>query len=64
LAAFVVTGLWALFHEDFEIKAWQVTVVAEICCAIYLLINIYGRRIIPSIDSVSRKPRSVFFPPP
>jgi hypothetical protein len=59
LAAFVITGLWALFHENFEIKAWHVTVVAEICCVIYLFLNIYGRRLIPLIDSVSRKPASL-----
>jgi hypothetical protein len=51
--AFTATGLWALFHDGFVIQPWHVTVVAEICCAIYLLLNIYGKRIIPFIDSIS-----------
>ncbi|CEQ42615.1 SPOSA6832_04457 [Sporobolomyces salmonicolor] len=53
LAGGLLTGMYALAHPDYEVKDWQIFVIYLGYIIIATIINLYGSRLLPLVNSAA-----------
>ncbi|GAA5948583.1 hypothetical protein JCM21900_005181 [Sporobolomyces salmonicolor] len=53
LAGGLLTGMYALAHPDYEVKDWQIFVIYLGYILIATIINLYGSRLLPLVNSAA-----------